>query len=133
MSHNTELVHLMIDRGFNQGDLSVADEICAEQFTLHGLFEGDQQNGPEALKQHIASLRKRVAELELTVEDITATGNKVWLQVVTHGREVQSGKPITIREIDICRFENGLMIEYWEIPDRFPLLGNSDARNRLQA
>jgi hypothetical protein len=36
MSDYVELFRTVIERGFNQGDLSVADEVCStEQFTEH--------------------------------------------------------------------------------------------------
>jgi predicted ester cyclase len=33
-----------------------------------------------------------------------------------------TGKPFAITVVDICRFENGKIIEHWGVPDRFHLI-----------
>jgi predicted ester cyclase len=33
-----------------------------------------------------------------------------------------TGKPITITVMDVCRFENGKIVEHWGVPDRFAML-----------
>jgi predicted ester cyclase len=38
------------------------------------------------------------------------------------GQRSSSGKPVTMSVMDVCRFENGMMVEHWGIPDRFALL-----------
>ncbi|WP_128919163.1 MULTISPECIES: ester cyclase [Bradyrhizobium] len=30
----------------------------------------------------------------------------------------RSGKPVCIHVIDICRFDNGKLVEHWGVPDR---------------
>ena len=42
MSKNIELFRLLIERGFNQGDLSVADEICAQVLAEHEYLAPDR-------------------------------------------------------------------------------------------
>jgi len=33
-----------------------------------------------------------------------------------------TGKSFTIPVIDVCRFDNGKIVEHWGVPDRFALL-----------
>jgi predicted ester cyclase len=122
MSNNLDLFRLIINRGFNQGDLSVADEVCAEKFSEHEYLAPTDLSGPENLKVMIQSARREVDGLTLTIEDIVADGDKVWARMVARGIDPRSGKTITMSVMDVCRFENGLMVEHWGIPDRFALL-----------
>jgi predicted ester cyclase len=122
MSNNIELFRLVINRGFNQGDLSVADEVCAEKFSEHEYLAPTDLSGPETLKVMIQSARREVDGLTLTIEDIVADGDKVWARMVAQGSDPRSGQTITMSVMDVCRFENGLMVEHWGIPDRFALL-----------
>ena len=133
MSNNIELVRLLIERGFNQGDLSVADEVCAKELTEHAYPAPTGLSGPEILKSQIRTLRTQFPDLNLTIEDITASGDKVWVQIVTRGTDPRSGESITVREIDLCRFENGLMVEHWGIPDPFGRPSDTGGGHRLQA
>jgi predicted ester cyclase len=122
MSNNLDLFRLIINRGFNQGDLSVADEVCAEKFSEHEYLAPTDLSGPENLKVMIQSARREVDGLTLTIEDVVADGDKVWARMVARGIDPRSGKTITMSVMDVCRFENGLMVEHWGIPDRFALL-----------
>lgn len=122
MDNNIELFRLIINRGFNQGDLSVADEVCAEKFSEHQYLAPTDLSGPENLKVIIQSARKQVDGLTLTIEDIVADGDKVWARMVARDSDSRSGKAIEISVMDVCRFEDGLMVEHWGIPDRFAVL-----------
>jgi ketosteroid isomerase-like protein len=119
---NIELFRLVIERGFNRGDLSVADEVCAHRFSEHQYLLPADLSGPETLKIEIQAARKDVRDFSLTIEDMVASGDKVWARMVATGIDARSGTPITISVMDVCRFENGMMVEHWGIPDRFALL-----------
>lgn len=122
MRDNIELFRLVIERGFNRGDLSVADEVCAHRFSEHQYLLPADLSGPETLKIEIQAARKDVRDFSLTIEDMVASGDKVWARMVATGIDARSGTPITISVMDVCRFENGMMVEHWGIPDRFALL-----------
>jgi len=122
MHNNIELVRLLIERGYNQGDLSVADEICAVEFTEHEYLSPVALSGPEIIKNQIREARSHLAGLRTTIEDIAANGDKVWVQLVLRGIDLRSGREIAMSEIDVCRFQNGKMVEHWGIPDRFAML-----------
>src|SRR5262249_788016 len=78
--------------------------------------------GPEILKIEIQSACREIHDLALTIEDIVVDGNKVWARMVAKGSDPRSGNPITMNVIDVCRLENGLTAEHWEVPDRFARL-----------
>jgi hypothetical protein len=78
--------------------------------------------GPEILKDQIRDARNSIRDLVLTVEDIVESGDTVWARSMATGSDPRSGKAVAIYVVDICRFENGKLVEHWGVPDRFALL-----------
>lgn len=122
LSTNIQLFTAIIDRGFNQGDLSIADEVCALKLSEHEYLAKTDVSGPEILKDQIQTARRNVKGLTLTVEDLVEHGDKVWGRSTCTGIDPRSGKSINMTVIDICRFENGKLVEHWGVPDRFAML-----------
>ena len=118
-STNVQLFNAIIERGFNQGDLSVADEVCATRLSEHEYLSKTDVPGPEILKDQIQSARGNVEGLILRVEDLVEAGDKIWARSTCTGTHSRSGKPVTFTVFDICRFENGKLVEHWGVPDRF--------------
>jgi ketosteroid isomerase-like protein len=119
---NLDLFRAIIERGFNQGDLSVADEVCANKLAEHEYLAPTDLPGAEILKSQILEARREVNELHLTIEDFVVEDDKVWARMVARGVDGRTGKPIRMDVVDICRFEGGRLVEHWGIPDRFALL-----------
>jgi predicted ester cyclase len=122
MPDNVEIFRQIIERGFNSGDLSVADEFCAIDFAEHQYMLPSNLPGPEILKIEIQSARKEIRGLILAIEDIVADGDKVWARMVARGTDPRSGRTVSMNVMDICRFSGGRMVEHWGIPDRFALI-----------
>ena len=121
-STNVRLFSAIIERGFNQGDLSVADEVCAPKLSEHEYLAKTDVSGPEILKDQIQTARGNTQGLTLTVEDLVESGDKVWARSTATGTNRRSGRPMSMTVIDICRFENGKLVEHWGVPDRFAML-----------
>jgi len=130
-SGNVQLFRKIIDRGFCQGDLSVADEICATTLSEHEYLAKTHVPGPEILKDQIRDARSSIRDLVLTVEDIVESGETVWARSRATGSDPRSGKPVAIYVVDICRFKNGKLVEHWGVPDRFAVLAQSGVLARL--
>ena len=119
---NIDLFRRIIEEGFNKGEFAVIDDIVSTDQIEHQPGLGA---GPEGLKGAIVFLRTAFPDLTLTIEDITADGDKVWARTKARGTHTGpfAGRPATGKAIDIdvfdqCRFENGQMIEHWGVPDR---------------
>ena len=121
-SDNVRLFRTIIDRGFCQGDLSVAEEICATKLLEHEYLAKTEVPGPEILKDQIRDARSSIRDLVLTIEDVVESGGTVWARSKASGSDPRSGRPVSIYVIDICRFDNGKLVEHWGVPDRFALL-----------
>jgi ketosteroid isomerase-like protein len=122
MSKNLERFKAIIERGFSQGDLAVADEVCAENLIEHEYLSKTDVPGPQILKAQIEDARHSIKDLRLTIEAIVETGDTVWARSKATGADPRSGKPVTIDVMDICRFADGKLVEHWGVPDRFALL-----------
>ena len=122
MSANRRSFNAIIERGFCHGDLTVADEICAENMVEHEYLAKAELPGPQILKAQIEEARHSVRDFQLTVEAVVETSDTIWARSKATGVDPRSGKPIAIDVIDICRFSEGRLVEHWGVPDRFALL-----------
>jgi Predicted ester cyclase len=121
-SDNVELFRKIIDRGFCQGDLSVGRwDLCNDAFGARVSCQ-NWRTRTGILKDQIRDARSSIRDLVLTVEDMVESGETVWARSRATGSDPRSGKPVAIYVVDICRFENGKLVEHWGVPDRFALL-----------
>ena len=76
----------------------------------------------------IQSLRAAFPDFNVTIEDIVADGDKVWAWSIARGTNSvgfmgpPNGKSFKIAVFDVCRFEDGMIVEHWGSPDRFAQL-----------
>ena len=124
---NQDLFRRIIEEGFNQGNLAVADELCAPGLVEHEYLVPPELRGADILKHQINSARAEVNGLTLVIEDIAETDATVWGRCQATGTDPRSGRSVIMDVIDICRFENGNLVEHWGIPDRFALLHQTGA------
>jgi len=111
----------------SQGNLAIADDIFASDFVNHTPF-GDMV-GPEGAKQFATKLRTAFPDLQVTVEDQIAEGDKVathWTARGTHQNKFQgipaTGKQMEIRGIVISQIANDKIVEQWGNPDVLGLM-----------
>jgi steroid delta-isomerase-like uncharacterized protein len=111
----------------SQGNLAIADDIFASDFVNHTPF-GDMV-GPEGAKQFVTKLRTGFPDLQVTIEEQIAEGDKVathWTARGTHQNEFQgipaTGKQMEIRGIVISQIADGKIVEQWGNPDVLGLM-----------
>jgi steroid delta-isomerase-like uncharacterized protein len=106
---------------FSSGDLDELDELVSEDAVDH-----DPQNpnagihGPEGAKRTAGIYRAAFSDLQITVEDQVAEGDRVatrWTAVGTQDGELPglpaSGRSSTVTGITIDRIEGGKIVESW--------------------
>ena len=119
---NLEAVRRLIVEGFSGGDTAIVDEVCAEDYVEHQ--DGIEPNDREGLKGAIRFLHALAPDLEVTVEDATVSGDKVWARMKgrgTHSGRIlggPSGRPFEITIMDVCTFRDGKIVEHWGVADR---------------
>ena len=127
--HAEQIVRRLIDEGFSQGRLEVADELIADDMLEHQAFGPDHAAGAEGVKAVISSLRRGFSDFRLTIEDLVVSGDVVWTRNVATGTNdgpfagnPPSGRPIRIDVFDVLRVVDGRIVEHWGVPDRLTAL-----------
>jgi steroid delta-isomerase-like uncharacterized protein len=107
---------------FNQGNLAVAEELIGPNVVEHQQQPGITPDaaGPELVKQIARFFRAAFPDLQITVNDLIAEGDRVAARVTisgTHQGEMMgispTGKRVEVSSIDIIRFEDGKAAEHW--------------------
>src|SRR5437870_1358701 len=79
------VVRRLIEEGFNQGRLEVADELSSRGLVEHQNFGPNHAPGAEGVKAVISSLRGAFSDFHLEIEDLAVDGDRVWLRMVGTG------------------------------------------------
>ena len=119
----------VIEDGFNKGDLSVVDEVCAPDAVNHDPAMPEDARGTEALKQQISMYRTAFPDLEITIEDTIVADDKVvlrWTSRGTHRGELMglapTGTHASVAGMSIDRFADGKIAESWNNWDTLGLM-----------
>ncbi len=110
------------------GDLDLADEVVAEDYVNHNALPG-QTSGLAGYKEAISALRASLPDIQYTIDDQIAEGDKVltrYRATGTHQGEFlgvpASGKPLTFRALVLQRVVNGKIQESWLEMDMLGLM-----------
>ncbi len=109
---------------FNQGNLSVADELIAPNAIDHNESPGTDCR--EHFKRVVTMLRSSFPDLHLQIEDVLADEEKVAVRITMTGTHsgpgaffgiAPSGKRFHIQQMRFARFANGQMTDSWAVID----------------
>ena len=111
----------------NSGSLAFED-LVADGCVDHDPAPG-QAPGPQGYRDMFNELRTAFPDLHVEVEHLTATDDDVaFAYTITgsndgpfQGHEA-TGKPISVRGVQISRFEGGKMVERWGSSDQLGIL-----------
>jgi steroid delta-isomerase-like uncharacterized protein len=116
--HNKAIVRRLFAELWNNGKLSVADEIFTANYAHHDSSTPDLGLGPESEKKRATLYRTAFPDLHLTIEDVIAEGETVmtrWSCRGTHKGDLNgiapTGKQITVSGVTIARVSNGKIAE----------------------
>ncbi|MBX3063809.1 MAG: ester cyclase [Anaerolineae bacterium] len=132
---NKRVLTNVIEEGFNKGNFAALDALFAPDYQEHQF--GLKKN-LQGLKEDIAFLRAGFPDFHLTIEDMIADEDKVWIRMTAQGTNLgpllgpPTNKAMTITVMDVCRFENGRIVEHWGVPDRFAQLAQLGLLPRSQ-
>jgi len=133
LEENKEIIRHWIDAGVNTGDLSVADELFEPDVLAHAP-EGDVRGVDAGPKASVRLLREALPDLELTIDDLIAEGDRVVARFVAQGshRGEFMGIPPTGRSVSfggmyVYRLSGGRIAEVWGSLDALGLLGQLGA------
>lgn len=117
---NEAIVRRWLEEGWSQGKLSVADELIAPDFVVHGAGGQAVSSGPEGVKQLVAAWRAGFPDGRMVVDDLFSEGDKVAIRMTWTGTHTGSfygyaatGRPVTVTSIGIDRVVDGKVVEGW--------------------
>ena len=121
---NVELMKRWVD-AINRNELSAIKESVASDFIRHDL-SGTSPDvvGIEQLTEFIKTLRVGLPDMQVTIEDIFATDDRVAMQITTvgtHAGEIlgfpPSGKRVQFAGINLYRIVGDQIAETWQLQD----------------
>jgi steroid delta-isomerase-like uncharacterized protein len=122
------LIRRLLENAFNQGTLTVVDELFAPNGIAHSVVWGMPRNR-QGLKQMIALFRSAFPDLHCTVEDEISAGDRLaahWTMRGTHTGAFLGNSPtnrsIVIQGISFARTENHQIAEDWTLIDQMSIL-----------
>ncbi|HEU0000336.1 MAG TPA: ester cyclase [Ktedonobacteraceae bacterium] len=123
-AENKATVQHLYEQLFNQGNLSVADEVIAPDFINHNATPGSSNRGPESMRQLITMLSTAFPDMHYTIEELVAEGDTVVARVTVSGthRGPFQGLPPTGRsfrqdQMHFIRFRDGKVVEHRAVRD----------------
>ena len=126
--NNKAIVRRAYEEVWNQGKLDVIDEIFAADLVGH-IAGSPDIHGPEGLKQFVTMYRTAFPDLQFTIEDQLAEGDKVatrWTSTGTHKGELMGIPPtgVQVKSTGICiaRIAGGKFVETWPHSDDLGML-----------
>jgi steroid delta-isomerase-like uncharacterized protein len=116
--HNKAIVRRLFTELWNNGNLSMADEVFAPNYAHYDPSMPDFGRGPDSEKKRAALYRAAFPDLHLTIEDVIAEGETVmtrWSCRGTHKGDLNgiapTGKHVTISGVTVARVSNGKIVE----------------------
>jgi steroid delta-isomerase-like uncharacterized protein len=116
---NKALIARLYEEVFMKWNMAFVDEVFAQEYIDHSVPPGTPR-GPEGVRQFYGTLRTAFPDLQYTVEDLIAEGNKVvvrWRWNATHRGEFlripATGKEAPMTGIAIYRITGGRIVERW--------------------
>lgn len=112
----------ILEECFNQGRLEAIDEVCAPDIVTHDPAEPEEPRGIEAHKERVQQYRTAMPDLNVTLEDSFAAGDKVctrWTCRGTNTGELMgmspTGRSVEMTGVSVDRFDaDGRICEVWD-------------------
>ena len=126
---NKAIVSRYVEQVWNNGRLDLIEEFFADDVTEHGIPQIPGLDGRESLKAVIGGAREALPDIQLTLHDVIAEGDKVvtrYTWQATHQGELMgvpaTGKQLTNSGAGIYRLSNARIVEIWNFFDNLGLM-----------
>lgn len=117
-AENKALIRRVFDEALNAGKLSLLDQLFASDFVDNATPE--QRPGPQGVKDYFQSVRTGFPDMQVTIDDLIAEGDKVVVRTTWRGTHTgtyegiaPTGKAITRTMIQIFCVADGKIQEEW--------------------
>jgi steroid delta-isomerase-like uncharacterized protein len=126
---NKAIVQRYYDQIWNNGRLDLVEEFIAEDFSEDNGPNIPGLNGRDALKVVIGGIRASMPDLQITLHDVVAEGNKVVTRysfAATHQGELMgipaTGNQLAVSGAAIFRLANARIEELWNFLDNLGMM-----------
>ena len=129
---NTGLVRRFTEEVWNKGNMSVCDELLSPKVKTRDPFFGDV-DGLDAVKRQIQAFRTAFPDFHVSIDDIGAIGDKIYIRWTASGTHKGSlmgmtptNRKATQSGISMNRIENGKFAEVvyaWDVYKMMEQLG----------
>jgi steroid delta-isomerase-like uncharacterized protein len=137
---NKAIVRRVFEELWNQGNLSVADQLFTPNYTDHDSSSPDFGHGPESERKRVTLYRNAFPDMRLTIEDLIAEGDTVVARWSCHGTHkgdlngiAPTGKQFTISGVTVARLLSGKLAEGYVNWDALGLMQQLGAVPQLAA
>ena len=126
---NKALIRRFYEEAWNGGNLDVCDEVFADEYIRHDARATDPPPGPEGQKRIAAAFRAAFPDLDFTVHLLLAEDGFVvghWTASGTHrgpwAAIEPTGRRAVLSGVNIFRFDDGKVVEIWNLRDDLGLM-----------
>jgi predicted SnoaL-like aldol condensation-catalyzing enzyme len=119
IEQNRIIIRRNFDELWNQGNLAAADEIYSPNYVRHWP-DGRDVAGPEAVKQGVKAFHVAYPDMQFTIEDLVAEGDRVATRYTFRGTQrgefmgvAATNKLTTSSGQIIYRLADGRIVEDW--------------------
>jgi steroid delta-isomerase-like uncharacterized protein len=131
VEENKAIIHRWIEEGWNRGNLDVADELYAADFSAESMEDGiEDLRGIEDVKGMVRRIRTAFPDVHFSIDYLIAEGDKVVGAFTLEGTQQgdlgdlsPTGKRVRFKAIDVWRLQDGKIAERCTaVADHFSLL-----------
>jgi steroid delta-isomerase-like uncharacterized protein len=126
---NKALARRELEEIWTRGNLDAAEDVYAPNYISHQSAGSEDIRGLEAIKQFAAGVRQAFPDLQITIEDQIAEGDKVVTRFTsrgTHQGELwgvpPTGREVEVRSVSTNRIEGGKIAEHWTCADQLGMM-----------
>ena len=131
--NNKQLMNRFVDF-INTASEQLAAELISPEAIFYVPGQPEPMRGPAGYLAIIEMMRSGFPDIQWTLEDIVAEGDKVAARFIMHGTHQgtffgvpATGKSIEVQAMNFYRFSNGQIVEEYGQPDMLGLLGQIGA------
>ena len=122
-----ELIRRIFEEAWSNGDFSILDEVVSDEIVFH--YNGSTMTTDiQSLPSLVGQWRTAFPDLELAVRHLVEEGDVVAVSLTLTGTHrgdwwgiPPTGRAVSAEEMMFFRFEQGALVEMWEVFDELGL------------
>jgi len=130
VQENKTIVQRFLNEAWNNRDLTVLDEVMAEDHVAHDPnAPGGALHGCEAIREILQHGFAGMPDARIEIEDVIGEGDRVLVRYTVYGTHLgdlfgvpASGRQVKVATFHVCRFAGARIVEQWALKDMLGLL-----------